>query len=146
MRETKAKGTIFVRWCKWSVCLFLLLTGCGVRGSVEHHTLVRDSVTIRAVDTASIVWRYEVATTYVSDTIRRVVERGEVVGTRRRAVQVDSVLVVRRDTVLMGAPAVPAEDLYRRSRRESRTAWLLGGAVVVLGLFGAGYLIRQLKR
>ncbi len=139
MRETK---TIFVRWCKWSVCLFLLLTGCGVRGSVEHHTLVRDSVTIRAVDTASIVWRYEVATTYVSDTIRRVVERGEVVGTRRRAVQVDSVLVVRRDTVLVGAPAVPAEEQAHRGRR----LWLLGGAVLALLLLSAGYLVRQLKR
>lgn len=93
-----------------------------------------------------MVWRYEVATTYVSDTIRRVVERGEVVGTRRSAVQVDSVLVVKQDTVLIGAPAVPAEDLYRRSRRESRTAWLLGGAVVVFGLFGAGYLVRGLRR
>ena len=139
--ETK---TIFVRWCKWSaVCLFLLLTGCGVRPSeVRHHTLVRDSVTIRAVDTASIVWRYEVATTYVSDTIRRVVERGEVVGTRRSAVQVDSVLVVRRDTVTIGAPAVPPEDRTHRDRR----LWLLGGAVVVLGLFGAGYLVRGLRR
>lgn len=145
MRETKAKGTIFVRWCKWSLFV-LLLSGCGVRHEVQHHALVRDSVTIRAVDTASIVWRYEVATTYVSDTVRAVVERGEVVGTRRSAVQVDSVLVVKRDTVLVGAPAVPAEDLYRRSRRESRTAWLLGGAVVVLGLFGAGYLVRGLRR
>lgn len=140
--------TIFVRWCKWSVvCLFLLLlSGCGVRSEVAHHTLVRDSVTIRASDTASIVWRYEVETTYLSDTLRRVVERGEMVGARRRAVQVDSVLVVKRDTVLIGAPAVPAEELYRRSRRESRTAWLLGGAVVVLGLFGAGYLVRGLRR
>lgn len=136
--------TIFVRWCKWSaVCLFLLLTGCGVRPSeVRHHTLVRDSVTIRAVDTASIVWRYEVATTYVSDTIRRVVERGEVVGTRRRAVQVDSVLVVKRDTVTIGAPAVPPAEQSHRDRR----LWLLGGAVVVLGLFGAGYLVRGLRR
>lgn len=138
--ETK---TIFVRWCKWSAgVLFLLLTGCGVRSEVAHHTLVRDSVTIRAVDTASIVWRYEVATTYVSDTIRRVVERGDVVGARRRAVQVDSVLVVRRDTVLIGAPAVPDAERTHRDRR----LWLLGGAVVVLGLFGAGYLVRQLKR
>lgn len=136
------KGTIFVRWCKWSVCLFLLLTGCGVRGSVAHHTLVRDSVTLRASDTASIVWRYEVATTYVSDTIRRVVERGEVVGTRRQAVQVDSVFVFRRDTVLVGAPAVPPAEQSHRDRR----LWLLGGVVVVLGLFGAGYLVRQLKR
>lgn len=145
MRETE---TIFVRWCKWSGGLFLLLllSGCGMRSSVQHHTLVRDSVTIRAVDTASIVWRYEVETTYLSDTLRRVVERGDVVGTRRQAVQVDSVLVVKRDTVLIGAPAMPAEDLYRRSRRESRTAWLLGGAVVVLGLFGAGYLVRGLRR
>lgn len=138
MRETK---TIFVRWCKWSL-LALLLTGCGVRSEVAHHTLVRDSVTIRAVDTASIVWRYEVATTYVSDTIRRVVERGEVVGTRRRAVQVDSVLVVKRDTVTIGAPAVPAEE---RSRR-GLSLWLLGGVVVVAGLFGAGYLVRGLRR
>lgn len=141
----ETKGTIFVRWCKWSgVYLFLLLlTGCGVRSSeVRHHTLVRDSVTIRAVDTASIVWRYEVATTYVSDTIRRVVERGEVVGTRRSAVQVDSVLVVRRDTVLIGAPAVPPAEQAHRDRR----LWLLGGAVVVLGLFGAGYLVRGLRR
>lgn len=137
------KGTIFVRWCKWSVCLFLLLIGCGVRPSeVRHHTLVRDSVTVRSSDTASIVWRYEVATTYVSDTIRRVVERGEVVGTRRRAVQVDSVLVVRRDTVLIGAPAVPDAEQAHRGRR----LWLLGGAVVVLGLFGAGYLVRGLRR
>ena len=142
MRETK---TIFVRWCKWSL-FALLLSGCGVRSQVQHHTLVRDSVTIRAVDTASVVWRYEIETTYISDTLRRVVERGDVVGARRRAVQVDSVLVVRRDTVLVGAPAVPAEDLYRRSRRESRTAWLLGGAVVVFGLFGAGYLVRGLRR
>ncbi len=127
-------------WCLF--LLLLLLTGCGVRSEVQHHTLVRDSVTLRASDTASIVWRYEVATTYVSDTIRSVVERGEVVGTRRRAVQVDSVLVVRRDTVLMGAPAVPPEDRTHRDRR----LWLLGGAVVVLGLFGAGYLVRQLKR
>lgn len=138
----RATETIFVRWCKWSL-LALLLTGCGVRPSeVQHHTLVRDSVTIRAVDTASIVWRYEVATTYVSDTIRRVVERGEVVGTRRRAVQVDSVLVVKRDTVLIGAPAVPAEE---RSRR-GLSLWLLGGVVVVAGLFGAGYLVRGLRR
>lgn len=138
------KGSIFVRWCKWSaVCLFLLLlSGCGVRSEVAHHTLVRDSVTIRASDTASIVWRYEVATTYVSDTIRRVVERGEVVGARRRAVQVDSVLVVQRDTVLMGAPAVPPAEQAHRGRR----LWLLGGAVVVFGLFGAGYLVRQIKR
>ena len=142
MRETK---TIFVRWCKWSGGLFLLLllVGCGVRSSeVQHHTLVRDSVTIRAVDTASIVWRYEIETTYFSDTLRRVVERGEVVGTRRRAVQVDSVLVVRRDTVLVGAPAVPAEEQAHRDRR----LWLLGGAVAVLGLFGAGYLVRGLRR
>ena len=139
------KGTIFVRWCKWSagVLFLLLLTGCGVRPSeVRHHTLVRDSVTIRASDTASIVWRYEVATTYVSDTIRRVVERGEVVSEQRREVQVDSVLVVQRDTVLVGAPAVPAEDRTHRDRRLR----LLGGAVVVLGLFGAGYLIRGLRR
>lgn len=126
-----------------AVCLFLLLlTGCGVRHEVQHHTLVRDSVTVRAADTASIVWRYEVATTYVSDTIRQVVERGEVVGERRRAVQVDSVLVVRRDTVTIGAPAVPPEEQTHRGRR----LWLLGGVVVVLGLFGAGYLVRQLKR
>lgn len=139
--ETK---TIFVRWCKWSAGLLflLLLSGCGVRSEVAHHTLVRDSVTIRAVDTASVVWRYEVETTYLSDTLRRVVERGEVVGTRRRAVQVDSVLVVRRDTVLVGAPAVPSEDRTHRDRR----LWLLGGAVVVLGLFGAGYLVRGLRR
>ena len=143
----RTKGTIFVRWCKWSAgLLFLILTGCGVRSEVAHHTLVRDSVTVRSSDTASIVWRYEVATTYLSDTIRRVVERGEVVGARRRAVQVDSVLVVRRDTVYIGAPAVPPAELNRRSRRESRTAWLLGGAVVVLGLFGAGYLVRGLRR
>ena len=143
--ETK---TIFVRWCKWSaVCLFLLLlTGCGVRSSVQHHTLVRDSVTVRAADTASLVWRYEIETTYIRDTLRRVVERGDVVGSRRQTVQVDSVLVVRRDTVVVGAPAVPPAELNRRSRRESRTAWLLGGVVVVLGLFGAGYLVRQLKR
>lgn len=141
----ETKGTIFVRWCKWSagVLFLLLLTGCGVRPSeVRHHTLVRDSVTLRASDTASIVWRYEVATTYVSDTIRQVVERGEVVGVRRRAVQVDSVLVVRRDTVLVGAPAVPDAERTHRGRR----LWLLGGVVVVLGLFGAGYLVRQLKR
>lgn len=127
-----------------AVCLFLLLlSGCGVRSSeVQHHTLVRDSVTIRAVDTASIVWRYEVATTYVSDTLRRVVERGDVVGARRQTVQMDSVLVVRRDTVTIGAPAVPAEEQSHRDRR----LWLLGGAVVVAGLFGAGYLIRGLRR
>ena len=129
-----------------AVCLFLLLTGCGVRPSeVRHHTLVRDSVTLRASDTASIVWRYEVATTYVSDTIRRVVERGEVVGTRRRAVQVDSVLVVRRDTVTIGAPAVPPASPAEQAHR-GRRLWLLGGVVVVIGLFGAGYLVRQLKR
>lgn len=136
------KATNFVRWCKWSLFV-LLLTGCGVRSSeVRHHTLVRDSVTIRAVDTASIVWRYEVATTYVSDTVRAVVERGDVVGARRREVQVDSVLVVRRDTVYIGAPAVPPEDRTHRDRR----LWLLGGAVAVLGLFGAGYLVRGLRR
>ena len=137
------KGTIFVRWCKWSVCLFLLLLGgCGVRHEVQHHTLVRDSVTIRAADTASIVWRYEIETTYISDTLRRVVERGDVVGSRRQEVQVDSVLVVRRDTVYRGAPAVPPAEQSHRGRR----LWLLGGVVVVLGLFGAGYLVRQLKR
>lgn len=136
--------TIFVRWCKWSgVCLFLLLlSGCGVRHEVQHHTLVRDSVTIRAADTASIVWRYEIETTYISDTLRRVVERGDVVGSRRQTVQVDSVLVVRRDTVTVGAPAVPPEDRTHRDRR----LWIISGAVVVLGLFGAGYLVRQLKR
>lgn len=137
--------TIFVRWCKWSLFV-LLLSGCGVRSSVQHHTLVRDSVTIRAADTASIVWRYEIETIYVSDTLRRVVERGDVVGSRRQTVQVDSVLVVRRDTVQVGAPAEPPAEQSRRDRRESRTAWLLGGVVVVLGLFGAGYLVRQLKR
>lgn len=136
------KATIFVRWCKWSVCLFLILTGCGVRSEVAHHTLVRDSVTIRASDTASIVWRYEVATTYVSDTIRQVVERGEVVGARRRAVRVDSVLVVRRDTVLIGAPAVPPAEQAHRGRR----LWLLGGAVLALLLLSAGYLVRGLRR
>ena len=133
--------TIFVRWCKWSLFV-LLLSGCGVRSEVAHHTLVRDSVTIRASDTASIVWRYEVATTYLSDTIRRVVERSEVVGARRREVQVDSVLVVQRDTVYIGAPAVPPAERAHRDRR----LWLLGGAVVVLGLFGAGYLVRGLRR
>lgn len=141
MRATK---TIFVRWCKWSagvLFLLLLLAGCGVRSSVQHHTLVRDSVTIRAVDTASIVWRYEIETTYLSDTLRRVVERGDVVGSRRQTVQVDSVLVVRRDTVQVGAPAVPAVEQAHRDRR----LWLLGGVVVVLGLFGAGYLVRQLR-
>lgn len=137
------KGTIFVRWCKWSVCLFLLLlSGCGVRSSVQHHTLVRDSVTVRAADTASLVWRYEIETTYISDTLRRVVERGDVVQERRREVQVDSVLVVRRDTVYRGAPAVPPAEQSHRGRR----LWILGGVVVVLGLFGAGYLVRQLKR
>lgn len=140
--------TIFVRWCKWSsvgvLFLFLLtLTGCGVRPSeVAHHTLVRDSVTVRAADTASLVWRYEVATTYISDTVRAVVERGEVVSERRREVQADSVFVVRRDTVVVGAPAVPPAEQAHRGRR----LWIWGGAVVVLGLFGAGYLIRQLKR
>ena len=124
------------------VLFLLLLSGCGVRHEVQHHTLVRDSVTIRAADTASIVWRYEVATTYISDTVRAVVERGEVVGTRRQEVQVDSVLVVRRDTVYRGAPAVPPAEQSHRGRR----LWLLGGVVVVFGLFGAGYLIRQLKR
>lgn len=124
------------------VLFFILLTGCGVRSSVQHHTLVRDSVTVRAADTASIVWRYEIETIYTSDTLRRVVERGDVVGTRRREVQVDSVLVVRRDTVTIGAPAVPPEEQTHRGRR----LWLLGGVVVVLGLFGAGYLVRQLKR
>lgn len=138
--ETK---TIFVRWCKWSAgVLFLLLTGCGVRSEVQHHTLVRDSVTIRAADTASLVWRYEIETTYIRDTLRRVVERGDVVGSRRQEVQVDSVLVVRRDTVYRGAPAVPPEEQAHRGRR----LWILGGVVVVLGLFGAGYLVRQLKR
>ncbi|MDD7468326.1 MAG: hypothetical protein PUK60_01885 [Bacteroidales bacterium] len=128
------------------VLFLLLLSGCGVRHEVQHHTLVRDSVTVRAADTASLVWRYEIETTYISDTLRRVVERGDVVGTRRQTVQVDSVLVVRRDTVTIGAPAVPPEELNRRSRRESRTAWLLGGVVVVFGLFGAGYLVRGLRR
>ena len=139
--------TIFVRWCKWSagVLFFLLLGGCGVRHEVQHHTLVRDSVTIRAADTASLVWRYEVATTYISDTLRRVVERGDVVQERRREVQVDSVLVVRRDTVVVGAPAVPAASPAEQAHR-GRRLWLLGGVVVVLGLFGAGYLVRQLKR
>ena len=138
------KGTIFVRWCKWSVWVLflLLLTGCGVRSSVQHHTLVRDSVTVRAVDTASIVWRYEIETTYIRDTLRRVVERGDVVQERRREVQVDSVLVVRRDTVTIGAPAMPPAFVAQRGRR----LWILGGVVVVLGLFGAGYLVRQLKR
>lgn len=135
------KGTIFVRWCKWSLFL-LLLSGCGARHEVQHHTLVRDSVTIRAADTASIVWRYEIETTYISDTLRRVVERGDVVGSRRQEVQVDSVLVVRRDTVVVGAPAVPSEDRTHRGRR----LWILGGVVVVFGLFGAGYLVRQLRR
>lgn len=135
------KGTIFVRWCKWSLFI-LLLTGCGVRHEVQHHTLVRDSVTVRAADTASLVWRYEIETTYIRDTLRRVVERGDVVEERRREVQVDSVLVVRRDTVTIGAPAVPPAEQAHRGRR----LWLLGGAVVVLGLFGAGYLVRQLKR
>lgn len=135
--------TIFARWCKWSVvCLFLLLGGCGVRHEVQHHTLVRDSVTVRASDTASIVWRYEIETTYISDTLRRVVERGDVVKERRQTVQVDSVLVVRRDTVYRGAPAVPPAEQSHRGRR----LWILGGVVVVLGLFGAGYLVRQLKR
>ena len=136
--------TIFVRWCKWSwgLLFLLLLTGCGVRSSVQHHTLVRDSVTLRASDTASIVWRYEIETIYTSDTLRRVIERGDVVGARRREVQVDSVLVVRRDTVYIGAPAVPPEDRTHRDRR----LWLLGGAVAVLGLFGAGYLVRGLRR
>lgn len=121
----------------------LLLTGCGVRSSqVQHHTLVRDSVTVRAADTASLVWRYQIETTYISDTVRAVVERGEVVGTRRREVQVDSVLVVRRDTVTIGAPAVPPSEQSHRGRR----LWIWGGAVLVLGLFGAGYLVRQLKR
>lgn len=137
------KGTIFVRWCKWSVCLFLLLlTGCGVQHEVQHHTLVRDSVTVRAADTASLVWRYEIETTYIRDTLRRVVERGDVVQERRQEVQVDSVLVVRRDTVTVGAPAVPPAEQSHRGRR----LWLLGGVVVVFGLFGAGYLVRQLKR
>lgn len=135
------KWTIFVRWCKWSLFV-LLLSGCGVRSSVQHHTLVRDSVTVRAADTASLVWRYEIETTYISDTLRRVVERGDVVGSRRQEVQVDSVLVVQRDTVYIGAPAVPPEDRTHRDRR----LWLLGGAVVVLGLFGAGYLVRGLRR
>ena len=135
------KGTIFVRWCKWSL-LFLLLTGCGVRHEVRHHTLVRDSVTIRAADTASLVWRYEIETTYISDTLRRVVERGDVVGSRRQEVQVDSVLVVRRDTVTVGAPAVPTEEQSHRGRR----LWIWGGVVVVAGLFGAGYLVRGLRR
>ena len=135
------KGTIFVRWCKWS--LFVLwLTGCGVRSSVQHHTLVRDSVTIRAADTASIVWRYEIETTYISDTLRRVVERGDVVGSRRQEVQVDSVLVVRRDTVVVGAPAVPPAEQSHRGRR----LWFLDWVVVVLGLFGAGYLVRGFNR
>ena len=137
------KGTIFVTWCKWSggLLFLLLLSGCGVRSSVQHHTLVRDSVTVRAADTASLVWRYEIETTYISDTLRRVVERGDVVQERRRAVQVDSVLVFRRDTVTMGAPAVPdAEQAHRGSR-----LWLLGGVVVVFGLFGAGYLVRGLR-
>ncbi len=126
-----------------AVCLFLLLlSGCGVRSSVQHHTLVRDSVTVRAADTASIVWRYEVATTYISDTVRRVVERGEVVQERRREVRVDSVFVVKRDTVVVGAPAVPPSEQSHRGRR----LWLLGGVVLVFGLFGAGYLVRQLKR
>ena len=128
------------------VLFLLLLSGCGVRNEVQHHTLVRDSVTVRAADTASLVWRYEIETTYIRDTLKRVVERGDVVSERRRAVQVDSVLVVRRDTVVVGAPAVPTEELNRRSRRESRTAWLLGGVVVVFGLFGAGYLVRGLRR
>ena len=120
----------------------LLLSGCGVRHEVQHHTLVRDSVTVRAADTASLVWRYEIETTYIRDTLRRVVERGDVVEERRRAVQVDSVLVVRRDTVTIGAPAVPPAEQAHRGRR----LWLLGGVVVVLGLFGAGYLVRGLRR
>lgn len=124
------------------VLFFILLTGCGVRHEVQHHTLVRDSVTVRAADTASLVWRYEIETIYTSDTLRRVVERGDVVEERRREVQVDSVLVVRRDTVVVGAPAVPPAFVEQRGRR----LWLLGGAVVVLGLFGAGYLVRQLRR
>lgn len=137
------KGTIFVRWCKWSVwVLFLLLTGCGGRHEAAHHTLVRDSVTVRAADTASLVWRYEIETTYIRDTLRRVVERGDVVQERRQEVQVDSVLVVRRDTVVVGVPAVPPAEREQQGRR----LWIWGGAVVVLGLFGAGYLVRQLKR
>ena len=115
-----------------------------MRDEVAHHTLVRDSVTVRAADTASIVWRYEIETTYISDTLRRVVERGEVVQERRQEVQVDSVLVVRLDTVVVGAPAVPPASPAEQAHR-GRRLWLLGG-VVVLGLFGAGYLVRQLKR
>jgi hypothetical protein len=136
--------TIFVRWCKWSLFI-LLLSGCGVRHEVQHHTLVRDSVTVRAADTASLVWRYEIETTYISDTLRRVVERGDLVQERRREVQVDSVLVVRRDTVTIGAPAVPPASPAEQAHR-GRRLWLLGGVVVILGLFGAGYLVRQLKR
>lgn len=109
----------------------LLVVGCQSRRSLESHTLVRDSVVLVRQDTASVVWRYEIETTYISDTVRAVVERGEVVGESRSDTRVDSVYIVQRDTiaVMQERPAKTHEEI---KASKLGAVWRIIGSVAAL--------------
>lgn len=150
MRALDAARTIFAAPCKWSAVALLLLSaltlgGCKSREltTVQAHTLVRDSVAVRGVDTVSVVWRYRVETTYVNDTVRHTVEEGERVEQGRRVTAVDSVTVIRTDTI-DARRMIP--HIAPRERHGSATQWLWGGAILAALLFALGWVIRQVKR
>lgn len=127
--------------------LLTLLGGCRSREltTVQSHTLVRDSVAIRGVDTVSVVWRYKIDTVIVNDTLRHITEVGERVAQGRRAVEGGGVKEAVRDTVYINRDRiVPHIERVRRSNPV--TPWLWGGAVLAALLFAVGWVIRQVKR
>lgn len=145
--------TIFAAPCKWSAWALLLLLsllllgGCRSREltTVQAHTLVRDSVAVRGVDTVSVVWRYKIDTVIVNDTIRHIVEEGERVEQGRRSLEGAGVKEAVKDTVYLNRDRIiPHVERVRRS--DPVTQWLWGGAILALLLFAVGWVIKQVKR
>lgn len=127
--------------------LLALLGGCRSREltTVQSHTVIRDSVAVRGVDTVSVVWRYKVETTYINDTVRHTIEEGERVEQSRRSLEGEGVKEAVKDTVYINRDRiVPHVERVRRSN--PATPWLWGGAILALLLFAVGWVIRQVKR
>lgn len=148
------KGTIFVRWCKWSagVLFFLLLTGCrSTKRAITTNTITSDSIALIDIDSTltSVVWRI---TRIQTDSVTKVVEEGRAVQQARRRTETTagntSGEEVQETESKEGtaAPIPPREITPGEESENRRRAWIWGGAVIALILLGAGYLVRQLKR